>query len=53
MADRLLLTNNLLKDDATFFMHLDDNANVKGKLLIEDDFNEVAEIIFDTNATKD
>ncbi len=53
MADRLLLTNNLLKDDATFFMHLDDNANVKGKLLIEDDFNEVTEIIFDTNATKD
>jgi len=53
MDDRLRLTNNLLKEDATFFLHLDDNANVKGKYLIEGDYDEIAEIIFDTNATKD
>jgi len=53
MADRLSITNTLLKDDGTFFLHLDDNANVLGKLLIKDSYKEIAEIIFDTNATKD
>lgn len=53
MKDRINLGINLLKKDGSFWLHLDDNANVFGKELIKDKFSQIGEIIFDTNATKD
>jgi len=53
MKDRINLGISLLKKDGSFWLHLDDNANVFGKELIKDKFSQISEIIFDTNATKD
>jgi len=53
MKDRINLGISLLKKDGSFWLHLDDNANVFGKELIKDKFSQIVEIIFDTNATKD
>ncbi|MGI6378739.1 MAG: DNA methyltransferase [Patescibacteria group bacterium] len=53
MKDRINLGISLLKKDGSFWLHLDDNANVFGKELIKDKFSQIGEIIFDTNATKD
>ncbi|NMA86098.1 MAG: site-specific DNA-methyltransferase [Tissierellia bacterium] len=53
MNDRLNLAYKLLKDDGCLWLHLDENANNYGKELIKDKFDDINEIIFDTNATKD
>jgi len=54
MKDRLSFVNSLLKDDGTFYLHLDDNSNYLGKMLLQDmNFKNIQEIIFNTNATKD
>ncbi|MFH1656348.1 MAG: site-specific DNA-methyltransferase [Candidatus Nealsonbacteria bacterium] len=53
MKDRINLGISLLKKNGSFWLHLDDNANVFGKELIKDKFSKIDEIIFDTNATKD
>src|SRR5699024_520920 len=53
MSDRLDFVPDLLNENGSFWLHLDENANVYGKYLIERHFNDVKEIIFDTNATKD
>lgn len=51
--DRLVLGNKLLKEDGSLFLHLDENANYRGREIINKDYSEITEIIFDTNATKD
>jgi len=53
MKDRISAGINLLKKNGSFWLHLDDNANVFGKELIKNKFSQICEIIFDTNATKD
>ena len=55
MENRLELAKNLLSDKGSFYLHLDENADYKGRLLIEHffDFLECKKITFDTNATKD
>lgn len=52
--DRLYFINLLLKSNGTFYLHLDENANYLGKILLQDlNFQNIQEIIFNTNATKD
>lgn len=53
MNDRLSFVNSLLSEDGSLWLHLDHNANIYGKELIKDSFDDITEIIFDTNATKD
>ncbi len=53
MNDRMKKSFELLADDGAFWLHLDHNANIFGKELIKNDFDDITEIIFDTNATKD
>lgn len=53
MKDRIDSGIRFLKKDGSFWLHLDDNANVFGKELIKDKFSQIGEIVFDTNATKD
>ena len=53
MNDRLKFAPTMLKENGSMWLHLDENANVYGKKLIENYFNDITEIIFDTNATKD
>lgn len=53
MDDRLKFAPIMLKENGSMWLHLDENANVYGKKLIENYFNDITEIIFDTNATKD
>ncbi len=53
MNDRCEFINSFLKIDGSLWLHLDHNANIYGKALIKDSFDDITEIIFDTNATKD
>jgi len=53
MKDRMDLANKLISDNGCFWLHLDNNANVYGKYLLNNNYNDITEIIFDTNATKD
>lgn len=53
MTDRINSGIALLKKNGSFWLHLDDNANVFGKEIIKDKFSQIGEIVFDTNATKD
>ena len=53
MDERINLGNSFLNKTGTFWLHLDDNANVYGKEIIRKIFSQITEIIFDTNATKD
>ena len=53
MNDRLMFAPTYLKENGSMWLHLDENANLYGKHLIENYFNDITEIIFDTNATKD
>lgn len=53
MDDRLNIAYKLLRDNGCLWLHLDENANNYGKKLIENKFDDITEIIFDTNATKD
>ncbi|QQY79705.1 adenine specific DNA methylase Mod [Keratinibaculum paraultunense] len=51
--DRILLGKEFMKEDGSFYLHLDDNANDYGKQILKKLYSEITEIIFDTNATKD
>ena len=51
--DRIEIARKFLRDDGSFYLHLDDNANDYGKQIIKSLFSEIVEVIFDTNATKD
>lgn len=52
--NRLDLANNFLKDDGSFFINLDENADYLGRILLEKSkLEEIKKITFDTNATKD
>ncbi len=52
--DRLSFVNLLLNEEGTFYLHLDENANYLGRMLLNDlGFFDIQEISFDTNATKD
>ncbi len=54
MSDRLRISTNLLKNDGSFWLHLDYNANNYGKELLKNmQYQSITEIIFDTNSTKD
>lgn len=53
MKDRIDLGINLLKENGSLWLHLDDNANFRGKEILKDYFSTITEIIFDTNATQD
>ena len=53
MRDRINIGLGLLKGNGTYWLHMDDNANVFAKELIKEKFSQITEVIFDTNATKD
>lgn len=53
MEDRLILGIELLPKNGSFWLHLDENANIYGKEFVNKYFPSVKEIIFNTNATKD
>jgi adenine specific DNA methylase Mod len=53
MKDRIDFGISFLSKDGSFWLHMDDNANVLGKELVKAKFSQICEIIFDTNATKD
>ena len=53
MRDRINIGLGLLKRNGTYWLHMDDNANVFAKELIKEKFSQITEVIFDTNATKD
>ena len=53
MENRIRLAYDLLNKKGSFYLHLDDNANIYGKSILNNFFNKITEIIFDTNATKD
>ena len=52
--NRLELARYFLKNDGSFYMNLDENADFLGRILLEKlDLEEIKKITFDTNATKD
>jgi len=54
MNDRLMPIPNLLKNKGALYLHLDENANYLGRILLENlSFDNIQELTFDTNATKD
>ncbi|HQF90438.1 MAG TPA: site-specific DNA-methyltransferase, partial [Methanofastidiosum sp.] len=54
IKDRLYYVKLLLKSNGTFYLHLDENANYFGKILLQEmNFQNIQEIIFNTNTTKD
>jgi len=53
MESRLKLAKEFLKENGSLFLHLDENANFRGKELLNNFFNFVKEIIWNTNSTND
>ena len=54
IKDRLEFVKLFLKPDGSFYLHTDENANYYVRLLLQDlGFDNVQELIFNTNATKD
>jgi len=55
MQNRLELAREILSDRGSFYLHLDENADFLGRMLLDEIFNfdECKKITFDTNATKD
>jgi adenine-specific DNA-methyltransferase len=53
MQERLNRLSEMLSVRGHLFVHLDDNANHLGKLLLRELYDDITEVIFDTNATKD
>lgn len=53
ISDRIKVAIPLLATNGSYWLHLDDNANVFGKELLKESFTQISEIIFNTNATKD
>lgn len=54
IENRLELSKYFLKNQGSFFVNLDENADFFGRILLERlNFEEIKKITFDTNATKD
>ncbi len=54
IKDRVDFVKTFLKKEGAFYLHLDENANYYGRMLLQDvQFDNIQEIIFNTNATKD
>lgn len=53
MENRIQLAKEYLTDKGSFFIHLDWNANYLGRILLDNIFPVITEIIWNTNATKD
>jgi hypothetical protein len=54
MNNRLEIAKNILNNQGSFYLHLDENANFLGRLLFEDfNFSEIKEITFHTMAATD
>lgn len=54
IKDRIALVNFFLKKEGAFYIHLDENANYYGRILLQSlEFDNIQEIVFNTNATKD
>lgn len=55
IKDRLEIARELLSEEGSFYLHLDENADYLGRLMLADLFSqfECKKITFDTNATKD
>ncbi|EEU6922687.1 site-specific DNA-methyltransferase, partial [Campylobacter jejuni] len=55
MHNRLELAKEFLSDKGNFYLHLDENADYFGRILLNEFFGEMEckKITFDTNATKD
>ncbi|RLC46482.1 MAG: site-specific DNA-methyltransferase, partial [Candidatus Cloacimonadota bacterium] len=54
MNNRLNFIKMVLKNNGSFYLHLDENANYYGKILLNKlGFDNIQEISFNTNATKD
>ena len=55
MYDRIKNSTTFLTKTGNYFLHLDENANCFGKMLLGKVFNtgEIKEIIYNTNSTKD
>lgn len=55
IKDRLEISRELLSEKGSFYLHLDENADYLGRLLLGELFSqfECKKITFDTNATKD
>ncbi len=54
IKERIDFVRAFLKTTGSFYLHLDENANYYGRILLQDlQFDNVQEIIFNTNATKD
>ena len=53
MESRLRLAKEFLKENGSLFLHLDENANFRGRELLNNFFNFIKEIIWNTNSTND
>ena len=54
MENRLNLVEDFLHEKGSFYLHLDENAKHLGRVLLSKfKFDQINDIIFDTNATKD
>lgn len=54
IENRLELARDFLRNDGSFYINLDENADFLGRILLEKlDLEEIKKITFDTNATKD
>ena len=54
IENRIILSRPFLKSLGSFFIHLDENADFLGRILLNElDFEEIKKITFNTNATKD
>ena len=54
IENRIILSRSFLKSFGSFFIHLDENADFLGRILLNElDFEEIKKITFNTNATKD
>jgi len=53
LKNRIDLGKRFIKNNGSFFIHLDWNANYLGRYLVSSTFPVINEIIWNTNATKD
>jgi|TergutMp193P3_1026864.scaffolds.fasta_scaffold08501_3 adenine specific DNA methylase Mod len=52
--DRLQFVKKMLSNKGSFYLHLDENADFLGRIILSQlNFDEIKKITFDTNATKD
>ncbi len=54
IKERIDFIKSFLEKEGVFYLHLDENANYYGRTLLQNlNFDNIQEIIFNTNATKD